>query len=105
HPGGSSMNRKLILGGRMLALGLVSLFFLPACGGGGARPPSMSQGLLWNSTSATGTGGTTVPGGVLWVDPNSGLGGGTIGDLTPSSDDVTYSTPVVYIANNTHPLM
>ena len=94
------MNRSVMLAGRLTVLGLMSLFILPACGGGGGG--TSNPNLLWNSQAGTGTTGTGAP--VTWVDPNSGLGGGTIGDLTASSDDVTYSTPVVYIANNTHPL-
>jgi hypothetical protein len=97
------MNRNLVLAGRLLALGLLTLFALPACvgkGGGGSSNPS----LLWNSNAGVGTGGSGAPGGTLWVDPNSGLGGGEIGQLTPSSDDITYSMPVVYIAGNNHPL-
>src|SRR5881392_116036 len=97
------MNRNVILAGRYLALGLLSVIALPACGGG-TGSGSSNSGLLWNSNGGTGTGGSPSPGGTLWVDPNSGLGGGTIGALIPSSDDITYSTPTVYIAGNTHPL-
>jgi hypothetical protein len=97
------MNRNVVLAGRILALSVVSLFFLPACGGG-TGSGSKNSALLWNSNAGTGTGGTNAPQN-LWVDPNSGLGGGTIGALIPSSDDVTYSMPTVYIAGNTHPLM
>ena len=97
------MNRNVVLAGRFLVLGLLSLGILPACGGG-TGSPNRNPNLLWNSTAGTGTGGTNASGGPLWVDPNSGLGGGTIGDMTPSSDDITYSTPTVYIAGNSHPL-
>jgi len=98
------MKRNALSVGRLLVLGLASVLSLPACGGGGSRPPATGAGMLWNSTSATGGGGSNNPE-TLWVDPNSGVGGGTIGALIPSSDDITYSTPVVYIAGNTHPLM
>jgi len=97
------MTRNVVLAGRILVLGLLSLIALPACGGGSGAGSSNS-GLLWNSNAGTGTGGSPTPGGTLWVDPNTGLGGGTIGSLIPSSDDITYSTPTVYIAGNTHPL-
>jgi hypothetical protein len=96
------MNRSVMLAGRLIALGLMSLFILPACGGGGGGAGVSNPDLLWNSQAGTGTTSTGAP--VTWVDPNSGLGGGTIGNLTASSDDVTYSTPVVYIPSNTHPL-
>jgi hypothetical protein len=88
---------------RLVALALVAISVLPACGGGGGTAAS-EPGLLWNSNSGTASGGTGAPQ-TLWVDPNSGLGGGTIGALIASSDDITYSTPVVYIDGNTHPLM
>jgi hypothetical protein len=97
------MNRNVVLAGRFLVLGVLSLVILPACGGG-AGGGSSNSGLLWNSNAGTGTGGSPTPGGTLWEDPNSGLGGGTIGAIIPSSDDITYSMPTVYIAGNNHPL-
>ena len=97
------MKRNVVVAGRLIALGLLSIIALPACGGG-TGTASTNPGLLWNTNSGTGTGGTGAPGGTLWEDPNSGLGGGTIGALIPSSDDITYSMPVIYIAGNTHPL-
>ena len=97
------MNRNVVLAGRFLVLGVLSLVILPACGGG-AGGGSSNSGLLWNSNAGTGTGGSPSPGGTLWEDPNSGLGGGTIGAIFPSSDDITYSMPTVYIAGNNHPL-
>ncbi len=97
------MKDKIVAIGRLVVLGLLTLVSLPACGGG-PRPASGSAGLLWNSTSGSGVGGSGTAG-LFWVDPNSGLGGGEIGSLTPSSDDITYSMPVVYIAGNNHPLM
>jgi hypothetical protein len=65
---------------------------IPACGGsvGGARTNSA---LLWQSQAAAG-GNVGAPSFQrLWVDPNSGLGGGTIGiiQIIASTDDVTYA--------------
>jgi hypothetical protein len=97
------MKRNVVAIARLVVLGLLTLVSLPACGGGGGGTPGSNSGLLWNSQSGV---GVTTPGDpVSWVDPNSGLGGGTIGALTPSVDDITYSMPTVYIPNNTHPLM
>jgi hypothetical protein len=98
------MNRNAVLAGRFLALGLLAVLALPACGGGTGSGGSSNSGLLWNSNGGVGTGGSPTPGGTFWEDPNSGLGGGTIGALIPSSDDITYSMPTVYIAGNNHPL-
>jgi hypothetical protein len=99
------MKRKAILCGRLLFLGLISLCVLPACGGGTATGgPAAAAGILWNPTSTPGaTGGSTAPAGVLWVDPNSGSPGGFT-PYIPSNDMITYSSPTVYIAGNTHPL-
>jgi hypothetical protein len=86
------MNRKMILGWRLLGVGFLSLFSLYF----GAR-------LLWNSTSSSGAGGgTPTPEGVLWI-PSSG-GGGGFSPFVPSSDEITYSTPRVFIAGKVHPL-
>jgi hypothetical protein len=98
------MKSKIVAVGRLIALGLLTLVSLPACGGG-TLPASQNAGLLWNSTSGTAVGGGSGASQTLWVDPNSGLGGGQIGALIPSSDDITYDMPVVYIAGNNHPLM
>ena len=65
---------------------------IPACGGslGGARPNSA---LLWQSQAAAGGTSGAPSWQRLWVDPNSGLGGGTIGiiQIIASTDDVTYA--------------
>jgi hypothetical protein len=95
------MKRTAVFAARVLFLSALSLIFLPACGnnGGGATTP----GLVWNPTSSTGTGGTAGAGTLLWNDPETG-GSGGFTPFIPSSDNVTYSTPVVYIADNIHPL-
>jgi hypothetical protein len=95
------MKRTAVLAVRILFLLSLALVFLPACGGnavGGSAP-----GILWAPTSTAGGGGTPGPAGVLWNDPNSGSTSG-FSPFIPSSDNITYSIPVVYIADNTHPL-
>src|SRR5262245_38782937 len=67
-------------------------------GGGGA-----SDGILWNSQSGTSGGGSTAPTDVLWVDPNSGIGGPPP-PLDPQ-DIRTYTRPDIYILGNRHPLL
>ena len=45
------MKHKALFAGRLIALGLVSLFFLPACGGG-TRPPATSAPARTGGASA-----------------------------------------------------
>jgi hypothetical protein len=80
--------------GRVAAL-LVAVV-IPACNNSGAGNGSGNPGgILWLSGTSSGasTGGPTPTGTALWVDPNSGLGGGPIGitALIQSTDDVTYN--------------
>jgi hypothetical protein len=67
---------------------------IPACGGSGSRPAS-TTGIQWNSQASSGAnvGGPVYSGTSLWVDPNSGLGGGQIGitQLITSQDLTTYA--------------
>src|ERR1051325_6565284 len=76
--------------GRLAAL-LVAVV-IPACGSGngGQRPNSA---LLWQSQSGTGVSVGAPSWQRLWVDPNTGLGGGTIGiiQIIQSVDDATYA--------------
>jgi hypothetical protein len=105
--------------GRVLAL-LIAVV-VPACNNSNPRNGSgSSNGILWLSSTSSGgnTGGPQPTGSALWVDPNSGLGGGQIGiqQIIQSSDDVTYnrfnaSTKpppytqyISYILGNEHPL-
>jgi hypothetical protein len=103
--------------GRLAAL--LAAVIIPACGSTGSPGGANPNGIIWNS-QATGTpSGGTPGGGLLWVDPNSGLGASTIGisNIITSADDATYYayTPtgsagqlggrqIVYIAGNSHPL-
>jgi hypothetical protein len=96
------MKRTALFAARFLFLVALSLVFLPACGGGTAVGGS-SPGIIWNPTSTAGGGGTPGPAGVLWIDPNSGSSTGFT-PFIPSSDNITYSSPTVYIADNIHPL-
>lgn len=100
------MVRKLTSAARWALLLLLSTSILPACGGvGNGGGTTGSNGLLWNTTSAgMAPSGTPGGGGLLWVDPNSGLGGGIMTGGIRSVDSITYSSPVVYIADNMHPL-
>jgi hypothetical protein len=80
--------------GRVAAL-LVAIV-VPACDNSGTGNGSGNPaGILWlsNTSSGTSVGGPTPTGSALWVDPNSGLGGGPIGltALIQSTDDVTYN--------------
>jgi hypothetical protein len=95
------MKRTALSAARFLFLIALTLVVLPACGsnGGGATTP----GLIWTPTSSTGMGGTAGPAQTLWVDPNSGSATGFT-PFIPSSDNITYSTPTVYIADNIHPI-
>ena len=74
--------------GRLAAL-LVAIV-VPACsgsGGGGGQ----NSGLLWVSQAGSGITSGSLP--VTWIDPNTGLGGGTIGiiQVIASVDDATYA--------------
>jgi hypothetical protein len=73
---------------------LLAAVVIPACGSGGTAGTggSSNSGLLWNSQAGSGitsTGGQAV----TWIDPNTGLGGGTIGiiEVINSVDDATYA--------------
>jgi len=73
-----------------LAAVLVAVI-LPACGTG-ATGGSSNSGLLWNSQAGSGLTATgSQP--VTWINPNTGLGGGTIGiiQVIESVDDATYA--------------
>ena len=64
---------------------------LSACdnsGSGGGQ----NSGLFWNSQAGSGT-SVTTGGPVTWINPNTGLGGGTIGivQIIASVDDATYA--------------
>jgi hypothetical protein len=74
--------------GRLAAL-LVAVV-IPACNNSGTGTPS--NGLLWNSQAGSGiTPSGATP--VTWINPNTGLGGGTIGviQIISSVDDATYA--------------
>ena len=75
--------------GRLMAL--VVAIVIPACQGSGTGNTAGNSGLLWQSQAGQGT--TSTTGGVTWVDPNSGLGAGTIGviQIISSVDDATYA--------------
>jgi hypothetical protein len=104
--------------GRFAAL-LVAIV-IPACNNSGANGSGNSGGILWlsNTSSGTSTGGPLPTGSALWVDPNSGLGGGQIGitQIIQSTDDVTYNKYnastrpppftqfISYILGHEHPL-
>jgi hypothetical protein len=97
------MNRTVVVGLRYLVLASAVLIILPACGTNGGGTGG-APGLLWTPTSSSGAGGSTQPRSVLWVDPNTGTGGGGFTPFVPSNDVITYSQPTVYIADNIHPL-
>ena len=89
--------------GRFAAL-LVAIV-VPACNNSGTSNGSGNPGgILWlsNTSSGVNTGGPQPTGSALWVDPNSGLGGGQIGinQIIQSTDDVTYNK---YNASNRPP--
>jgi hypothetical protein len=105
--------------GRLAALTVAIV--VPACNNSNPNNGTGSpQGILWLSSTGSGgnTGGPAPTGTALWVDPNSGLGGGQIGiqQIIQSTDDVTYnrynaSTKpppytqyITYILGNEHPL-
>ena len=105
--------------GRLAAL-LVAVV-VPACNNSNPNNGTgSSQGILWLSNTGTGAnaGGPTPTGSALWVDPNSGLGGGPIGvsQSIQSIDDATYNQYnastrpppytqyIFYILGNEHPL-
>ena len=104
--------------GRLAAL-LVAIV-IPACTSGGGGGVGKSGGILWQSQASSGTnvGGPQYSGTSLWVDPNSGLGGGQIGitQIITSTDAVTYNkfnastrpppfnTFISYILGLEHPL-
>src|SRR5438477_3820878 len=104
--------------GRLAALLVASV--VPACHSGGGGGVVNSGGILWQSQASSGTnlGGPQYSGTSLWVDPNSGLGGGQIGitQIITSTDDVTYNkfnastrpppfnTYISYILGLEHPL-
>lgn len=78
--------------GRLAAL-LVAIV-IPACQGGPGTGTGNSNGIQWNSQTSSGVnvGGPQPTGTALWVDPNSGLGGGQIGitGIIQSTDVTTY---------------
>jgi hypothetical protein len=75
--------------GRLAAL-LVAVV-IPACQNTASPGSNKGAGLLWNSQASSGT--TTTGSAVTWIDPNTGLGGGTIGvvQIVSSVDDATYA--------------
>jgi hypothetical protein len=76
--------------GRFSAL-LIALV-VPACNNSGAGG-SGQPGIVWNTQSGSGGQvGGPQPAQLLWVDPNSGLGGGQIGitGIIQSTDPATY---------------
>jgi hypothetical protein len=75
--------------GRLTAL-LVAIV-IPACNNTGSGGGTNS-GLLWQSQAGSGTTATTGSP-VTWINPNTGLGGGTIGvvQIISSVDDATYA--------------
>jgi hypothetical protein len=102
-----------------IAAALIAVL-VPACGNGGAGGSGSGDGILWNSQSGSflGNGGPVPTGSALWVDPNSGLGGGPLGVTQPVvSIDVAsyarfnianrpppYNQFVSYILGHEHPL-
>jgi hypothetical protein len=79
--------------GRLAAL-LVAIM-VPACNNSGVGGPGNQDGILWSSQSSSGAsvGGPQPTGSALWVDPNSGLGGGQVGIADPivSVDVASYT--------------
>jgi len=75
--------------GRLAAL-LVAVV-IPACNNSGSGA-GQNSGLFWNSQAGSGTTATTGSP-VTWINPNTGLGGGTIGivQIIASVDDATYA--------------
>jgi hypothetical protein len=81
--------------GRIAAL-LVAVV-VPACNNSNPNNGTGNpQGILWLSSTGSGgnVGGPQPTGSALWVDPNSGLGGGQIGiqQIIQSIDDASYNS-------------
>jgi hypothetical protein len=76
--------------GRLAAL-LVAVV-IPACNSTAGPGSNKGPNLLWNSQAGSGITSSTGSA-VTWVDPNTGLGGGTIGvvQIISSVDDATYA--------------
>lgn len=102
------------------ALAFSAALIIPACQAGSNGSVGQANGVLWNSQASSGANlpGTPISSGPLWVDPNSGLGGGEIGitSIITSTDLATYaqfnnSTKpppftqyIFYIQNLEHPI-
>jgi hypothetical protein len=74
------------------AAALLVAIVIPACSNTASPGSNKGNGLLWNSQAGSGvTPGGATP--VTWINPNTGLGGGTIGviQIISSVDDATYA--------------